>query len=594
MGHISEYQQQQLASEAVGTPGVDNSGSILAAGVEGLASALTKRQEALDRVQYTNAYYDYAQQDELTRIKLQREYGAQPEAFDEAYKAANAEIVQAKRDALPERQRAKFDTLVARRNASILPANLAWKFGQQNKLGLERVEEGGTTLAISAQTWTTGSDYLNGLREYRARFQEVDAPLLDAASAQTAEKKYVRNATIMYAASMLDTNNGGALQFKMDLEQNEEFKAQIIEAVGADGYARLQKQAEKGVARLMSEQTYDMVKGFAFDKAAMGKLNALLNAPAGIALAQAEQDVIVTENALEQLKKDPNAGLYTTQIAVLEEQLKQNTAMAEIARNRDDIEVKSDSGVIADLQVKILQATAGISTKKEKAELSSEVQADERRAAQGSSLFGTFTFDFISDKKDGTKASKSYSEYLQNLYKIKGEILTERLKGNLSNKDADKLLTKFAEPMSSLGQYDKLQGGDNVYVAAYSAFDEYAKTISLRVPDGTSAGDVRRARDTIRTRMMTQFAEQVALHKAAMATGGSPDFEPSATASQNLIGATIENFARALTPQKFRGLKEGQIVTVGGKPVKFAGYNRSTGQMAFETPASLDASLGNT
>lgn len=594
MGAISEYQRRNLVSEAVGTPGVDKSGVIVGQAVGEFASALVERQQALDKLQYTNAYYDYVQQDELNRVKLQRDFSAEPEKFQEAYSSLSAELTQAKRESLPERQRAKFDTLVSRRNASVLPNNLAWVYGQQNKLAFDRVEKGGTMLAMNAQAWASGDEFVNGLAEYRKRFKKVDAPVLDPATAQQAEKKYIANATIMYTSAMLDTNNGGALRLKMDLENNETFKKEVLEAVGPQKFSVIQKRAEQGVKRLMSEQTYDMVKSFSFDKDAMGKLDLLLNAPAGLALAQAEQDVMVTENALEQLRKDPNASLYTAQISVLEEQLKQQTAMAEIARNRDDMDVVPDYGVYSELQAMILQSVAGISTPTERAELATTVGEDEARSRRGRGLFNTLTFDLISDEttKD-TKASPEYSAYLQNLYRAKGEILAERLAGRISNKQADRLMSKFLEPLSTLGQYDRIQGGDNVFVEAYKAFDEYAQSVSIQVPRGTPQQEIAKSRDTIRARMMTQFAEQIAVQRKAMQGAGETDFEPSATVSSNLIGATIESFSKALTPKKFQGIKPGDPVSVGGKPVTFKGYDRSTGAMVFDTPASLDKTMEN-
>lgn len=597
MGTISEYQRQNLASEAVGTPGADRSGVIIGKAAEEFSSALVQRQQALDKIQYTNAYYDYVQQDEINRVKLQRQYSLEPEKYQEAYSAMSAELTQAKREELPERQRSKFDLLISRRNASVLPSNLSWVYGQQNKLALDRVEEGGTVLSLNAQSWVSGEQYVQGLSEYRKRFSEVDAPLLDPAYAQTAQKKYIANATIMYASAMLDTNNGGALKLKMDLESNDAFRKEVLEAVGPQKFSQIQKQAENGVKRLMSEQTYDMVKSFSFDPGAMEKLNLLLNAPAGLALAQAEQDVMTTENALEQLRNDPNSELYGAQISVLQEQLKQQTAMAEIARNRDDMDVVPDYGAYSDLQSKILQTVSGISTPKERAALASDVAGDVNRGGSLLDLVqfaATGTTDSAGNAGNRTiKANTEYSAYLQNLYKAKGEVLAERLAGRISNKQADHLLTKILEPLSTLGQYDRLQGGDNVFVSAYQAFDEYAKSAAIQAPGGSSPREVAAMRDTIRARMMSHFSEQMAVQRKAMQSVGDSEYEPSAVASSNLIGSTIETFSRALTPKKFQGIKAGDPVTIGGKPVTFKGYDRSTGAMIFDTPASLDKSLEN-
>ncbi len=619
-GSITPYQRSKLASEAVGTPGVDQSSAILGQAVGKaageIAGVLSARQEALDKIQYTNAYYDFQKQDELKRVELQNTYRSDPTKLNTAYLESSTEIQNSVREKLPESQRVKFDSLVSQRRAATQPDNLRWTFDRQNQLGLDRTAEFGDSLSLNAQTWVGADGFLKGMNDYRTEFKNTYAPILS--DPEKAEARYAKNATLMYLASMRDNNTGNAIQLRKDFEENQEFKQEIIKTLGTKEYARQEALARKQVSALMSEQTFDMVKEFTISDPAIGRINKLFSTPEGIAVSQAQRDVLTSENALDVLLKepnDPNSPDYAEKvkhIGLMQEQLKQDKMILEIASNRNNANVKTDVGVYAALQAKQIAAAVGLTTDSQRtASAEALAKAESRGVSDGPqgvvqnlmtvanpfdlnyakkaiALYGMVGVDF--NKRPGAQANQTYSEYLQNMFKLKGEILHERNQGNISDKDAHTLIAKLQGPMSTLESYDRIQGGDSEYVQAYKEFDDYAQNAAVRVPKGTPASQAKAMRDTIRTRMVSDFAERWA-DMQEQAAGMGQTF--GVNNAKVLIREIKANYNGKLAGAQYQGLKPKEdYITINGRPMRFTGYNPQTGVPQVDDP-SLDNNMRN-
>lgn len=593
MGTISKYKQKQLASSAVGTPGVSQAAGAVAASLSNVGDMLIQRQQTLDKAQYTNAYYDYVQRDELKRLELQRNLSNEPEKFREQYRLESNALAGEVKQNLPERMRPQFDLLVNKRHASMITKNITWTFNQQNKLGLDRVAEASSSYALTASTAVDSNQFLEQAAEFDLEFDNTYAPLVDPASGQQARDVSHKNALIMYTSSMMDNKNGGAFQLATDLKQNEGFRKFALETLGAKGFQTLSDRAEKQVMSLISEQAFDALQ--TADLGTRAAAQQLFEKPASVALAETEQAVIATRNALERLKLDKNASLYGEQIAILQEQLKQSELLSDIARNRDNHTVVTNEGVKTDLINKIFDATIGIRTTKERTELGENVSRDQLRAIdKGSRRFrplfgGVLGYLFKDDLKESV-ADQNYSGYLKNLYEVKGEILAERAKGNLTDKDANFLITKFAGQLSTLSQYDRVRGGNNDFVQAYNAFDSYSKSVTI---PGLSGQQSRKLRDVFRNRLLDSFVEKRAIMMDAISQTGE-EIPAEQIPTRSLVDATIREFAAAFVPAEYGALKPGKdYVMQNGVPVQFMGIDRTSGRMVLKTPKELTKNLNN-
>jgi len=619
-GTITEYQRSRLASEAVGTPGVDQSGAILGEAVGKavgeVAGMLQTRQDALDKIEYTNAYYDFQKQDELKRVELQNTYRSDPMSLNKAYLESSSEIQSKVREKLPEHQKAQFDSLVVQRRASTQPANLRWTFDRQNQLGIDRTAEFGDSQALEAQTWVGAESYLNGMQSFRAEFKETYAPILS--DPDEAENKYAKNATLMYLASMRDNNTGNSIKLRKDFEENQQFKEQVIKNLGVAEYNKQYEKAKKQVASLMSEQTYDMVSSFGFSDPAMGRINKVFDTPAGLAVSQAQRDVMVTENALDVMLRepnDPNSPDYAEKskhIEIMQEQLRQDSLILEIAANRNNATVKTDVGVLAELNAKVIATAIGISTPTQRAKAKEDLEKAEGRGIsdgpqgvvqnlltvanpfdldyvkKGIALYGMVGIDF--NKRAGAQANETYSDFLQNMFRMKGEILQQRNAGNISDKDAHTLIAKLQGPMATLESYDRIKGGDSEYVQAYQEFDSYASNASVRVARGTPASEVKAMRDKIRTRMLTDFSERWA-DMQEQASGMGQTF--GVNNAKVLIKEIKAGYNGKLAGAQYQGLKPKEdYINLNGRTLKFMGYNPQTGMPQVDDP-DLDRSMRN-
>ncbi len=612
MGTVSRYKQGRLASSAVGTPGLNRVAGAVAESVGRLANVIAQRQQALDNVDTQNRFYDYAQQDEIQRADLQKQHSLNPEAFQSAYLKSSGKLANQFRSKLSDRQKGTFDTLVKQRGVGTTKSNLRWTFDQQTKVALNGVEEGSTSFALVAGSLTSGDEFVEATTQYLEAFDQMYAPVLDPLTARSSRRKYVQNGARMYMASMSDNNGGGVIQLANDLKNNEEFKKIIIDAFDTKGLITLQKQADKQVVSFISEQGFDLLNGA--NKATVALVVELFDSPTGLSLAESEQNVIRTENALNIVRaKDPEGKVYGEHIKLLEEQLMQSQIINEIARNRNNKSIKTDMGIKAELQQKIKDATLGIHTTLERSTLAQGVAEDllgvgDRgfsfrdfvkrfslfsQVPEGGDPFGVGDKALVAptdiSKAEAKKGKKSYAEYLRVFYELKGEILAYRLAGLINDSTASMLIGMFASQLDTLDQYERLAEGTNDFAKAFNNFDRYAKNVSI---PGLSKEASRLRREELRTNMMDEFisrrftmVKQIELAGKGMGSQNVP--------ADKLIKDVRAKFARALIPSEYGALTEGDIIDQFGSPVEFVQINGTTGRMVLRTPKELDKTLGN-
>jgi len=620
MGKISEWQRQQLDSSAVGTPGLDQSGEMIAKTIGATTDAMIKRQQVLEDVEVTNAFYSFQTQDEVQRLKLQNQFKSQPEAFEQAYMQQHSQLSRDFRDKLPERTRARFDTLVGRRNASVVPQNVEWTFKAQNEKTLDLSNMTANEFIIQSGTRQDSKGFLEGVGQFREAFKSYAPALLNP---DKAEAKYLQEATKSYLYSRLDNNTGNPILLRRELETDEALKAHIVESLGVGGYNKFMNDAEKQVGLLMSEQTYDMTNTALNDPKIAEKYTQLLTDPRGIPVADAYRDVAMKTNALEAVLRDKDArelAESSGQIEVLREDLRQAELIKEISISRNNYAIKNDEGVVADLTNKVLTAALGVSTPSELEKLKEEMPvgvtpesgrsvADMGRDALGmvvnplnpfaaAGAAGRLSRDVLTSPMTvwknlrgggGGVADKPHSEILTRLLKVQGEVLDARNKGKINDKAAHTILNKILRPLATLSEYDSIQAGDSPYVYAMQHYDEIARNSVKRMGGGTPA-EREQAVDRARTRMMFQFVEQLAEINDPLAELTDSQLQLKGNGARALVQKVADDFLLAANA----GRKEGDVVIMpNGTVARYVSFDRTSGEAVLETPDGLDASLAN-
>lgn len=608
MGKINEYHRQRLVSSVVGTPGVDQSGVEIGNTVGKVADAFITRQHALDNAEVANAFYSYQMQDDVQRLKLQNQFKLQPEAFEQEYTRANSELTRSFRDKLPERTRSRFETLVGRRNASVVPQNQKWLFDAQNAKGMDLLNMTGNEFVMSAQTWGSAERFVEETGKFRETFKKDLAPLI--LNPDEAEKVYLKNATHMHLAAMMDLNNGNPVKLRYDLENNEDFKKQVVETLGASGYAKKLKEAQIQVKNLFSEQTYDAYAK-EFSPEARVKWDKMYNDPQGISVAEAENQVMLAEHALDTLMKQPTVDEAPEQVQALQAILEDRKLDLEHATFRSNHRVKADPATYEALQDMVLGIKMELpSGAKATKEFAAEVAGATKDVRDRPPTLGEDLVDAINPNpfkipkalearyrmagidfsKQKATAPENHTEQYIRMMEAKAEIKKARNAGKITDNQAHTLLTKFVAPLSTLEQYDRLAKGDSPFVKMREAADIYARNLVIDAPRGTPASELKKMRMNVRAKMMDRFADKLAFLTDVNSTLTPEDTQLRGAGADGLIASVLNEFASSY----YRGVKPGQnVIGTDGRVMEFGGVDPKTGRPITITPKNIKKSLGN-
>lgn len=599
MGKINEFQRQRLQSEAVGTPGVDQSGVEIGNTVGKVADAFITRQHALDNAEIANAFYSYQRQDDVERLKLQDQFKSQPEAFEQAYTETNSKLTRSFRDQLPERSRSRFDTFVNRRNASVVPENQKWLFGAQNAKGLDLANMTGNEFVMAAQTWGGADRYLEETAKYRETFQRDLAPLL--LNPDKAEEQYIKSATTLHLDSMLDLNQGNPVKLLKDLETNEPFKKALVETLGAAKFEQYQKAAEKQVRNLDLEQVYDTYTALTSPQE-IDRMDAWLTGKEQLSVAKLSQEVLTIENAIQAHESHEDSARAPEQLAVLKSKLDMTKLLQEIAVSRGNQDIKPDPVLEAQLQDMLMGFEVDIPKGEKLAEASVEVQGAVSKTVPRPESFGKtvlsnlatqgpFALLGVSGKNTSARAPENHSKHLINMYRGMGAVLTARAQKRITDQQASKLLTRFAKPLATFEQYDLLAKGDSPFVKMREAADTMARNLVINMPKGTPTEELRNQRIAIRSKIMERYAVKKeyldSVHSRL--TPGEQLLKSQGDAA--IQKSVIEEFASAFN---YGAAKGRTIITADGTARNVVDIDQRTGRVIFETPKNLNKSLKNT
>lgn len=610
MGKINEYQRQRLVSSVVGTPGVDQSGVEIGNTVGKVADAFITRQHALDNAEVANAFYSYQMQDDVQRLKLQNQFKSQPEAFEQEYTRANSELTRSFRDKLPERTRSRFETLVGRRNASVVPQNQKWLFDAQNAKGMDLLNMTGNEFVMSAQTWGSAERFVEETGKFRETFKNDLAPLI--LNPDKAEQVYLKNAARMHLSSMMDLNNGNPVKLRYDLENNEAFKKQVVESLGAAGYASALKTAQAQVKNLFSEQTYDAYAK-EFSPEARVKWDKMYNDPQGISVAEAENQVMLAEHALDTLMKQPTVDEAPEQVQALQAILEDRKLDLEHATFRSNHRVKSKPEVYAELQGLVLGIQGELpSSEKQKKEFAAETAAGTEGVRdrpltlseeissyvnplnvvkEGVNAFVRLqTFGGLEVIKTKSTAPETHTDQYVRMMEVQAEVKKARNRGDITDKQTHTLLKNFVFPMTQIEQYDRLAKGDSPFVKMYEAADVYARNLVIDAPRGTPTSELKKMRMNVRAKMMDRFADKLAFLTDVNSTLTPEDVQLRGSGADGLIASVLNEFASSY----YRGVKPGQnVIGTDGRVMEFGGVDPKTGRPITITPKNIKKSLGN-
>jgi hypothetical protein len=607
MGQINEYQRKQLASSMTGTPAADRSGQILGQSMTAFGNALTERQEALDIAEVSKAFYRYVAADTIQTAELQKEYlsnsDIDPLTFTQKYEERTTVLSQQFKEKLPSRVQGKFEILVEKQKAEKSVGNTKWVMDLQNRNALEGFQSLGDEFNLIAGQTTNVPDFMASLSAYDDGSLGFKA-LTTKSSYEATKKTHLQNMALSHLNGRMDIDNGGnPVALWADLEQNPEYRQKLSSILGEKALQKTEKNLDAAMTNMGIDRGFQ--KLLADDSGLIETSEKIFARDNKFGLNEMETMYQKEANSLTYMKNNNVKGVNDEAIKQAEKNLGVYADLVEIARYTNDVSYPTKPEVKAELIADINQVLLPFKETKIKKELAKAPTNIERQLAEQAgnvplSFGGIVTGSYIgktvvrsalesltgvpkdirAEKEEKVKAGKSVSEYMKELYEVKGKILAARKNKEITSSDARELIAKFAAPLSTLNSYDTVQTkGKNWFTTGFNSFNDYVRNVNLQ----GSAAENRTIRDTLKSQMMSRLSTEVSL------LGMEPTDE--------LISAAISNIKTSMSKQwysEFAQAKPGDTVMYRNRPVEFAGFDSNTGQPLTKVSTGLQKAVDNT
>lgn len=159
-GKITEYQQGSFSKQAVGTPGMDQSGAIIGKGLEELGNALIKRQEASDNLTAMDKFGEFEFKSTQKKFELQRQYQNDPMKYVTAAKEESMKLADEFTKGMPGGAAKKFKQLSMSSIAQDMEGNAKWAFARDNEIQVGKITSIKQNIALKASAAASPQDLL--------------------------------------------------------------------------------------------------------------------------------------------------------------------------------------------------------------------------------------------------------------------------------------------------------------------------------------------------------------------------------------------------------------------------------------------------
>ena len=604
MGKINEYQRQQLASTRTQVVSQDRSGEMVGKDVADFGAVMVKRQDILDTAEATKAYYKYAAADSLQSAELQKKYMNDPDldplSFGEEYGARTKVLAETFAQQLPGRVQAKFGLLVDKQQAAQTITNNKWVINQQNRNALVDFQDLSTSSVGIAGEAMSPDDYLKGREIYLAASESYRA-VTTPKSFDSATKATLKQQAGAYWNNNVDFRNGGnPAAFAESIRSNADVREKLQTDLGTKEFARL----EKNLGTMIKEM--GMYQGFqkllVDDKNLVEKVQKVYDPNNNYGLKEVSQELEEEINRRNYMVSTNKEGQNTPAIEQTNKNIQNLEVLKRISIYANDSSYASDIDTKSQLDSEIRLAMAPYGSKKFK-EVLAKVESDVgRKTAKQDTKYPWYAYlnpyvqggqiwragqaavtgvpmGIRAEKTENIKASKTVSQYMDDVYTMKGRVLEAVEAKKLTYKDGVNMISKIGL-LSSVEKYDALTAtGKNWFTEGYDAFNDYVRAINLNT--GTVESN-RQLRDDIRNQMTETYSSRIS------AFGDAPT---SSQKIQDTINQIKYEKNQQLHPE-FMGVKIGDFVNVGGRSVEFMGFSGNTGRVQIKAKG-LQKSLDN-
>jgi len=163
-GKITPYDPGNFSPSAVGVPGEDRSGQILAQGVNAIGAAIAKREDTTSTLEAMDQFgsFDLAYQQQ--KLDLQKQFKDEPAKYSTAVKEGSQKLVDQFSQGMSGDAAKKFRQMASSSLAQDAGNLAKWAFQRDNEIQVGRISSIKQNLAIKAST-INSADGLRGLRQ---------------------------------------------------------------------------------------------------------------------------------------------------------------------------------------------------------------------------------------------------------------------------------------------------------------------------------------------------------------------------------------------------------------------------------------------
>lgn len=213
-GKITPYNADSFSPSAVGTPGVDKSGQILAQGAEGLAQALIQREDTSNTLAATVKFGDFQVDYATKKLELQKQFRDNPNEFPAAAKAMSEKLADQYSQNMPEGIHKKFRSFTASALAQDGDNLVNWANKRDNEIQIGNVITIKQNVALEAQT----VDSAESLKGILFKFQDASTLARKVISPEADTELTTRYAKLAKENAMMSQIYAQPVKVLRDLE----------------------------------------------------------------------------------------------------------------------------------------------------------------------------------------------------------------------------------------------------------------------------------------------------------------------------------------------------------------------------------------
>jgi len=187
-GKITQYEVDSFSKQAVGVPGENQSGQILAGGVSKLAAALQQRQDASDTLTAMSQFGDYQFEYQTKKIDLQKQFQNDPARYPEAVREMASKLSDQYSKGAPGGVAKKFREFTTRSLVGDTDELVNWSNRRDQEIQIANIQNVKQNIALNAANVTSAAGLQAIMGDFAATHEVAQKFITPEADAELTKK----------------------------------------------------------------------------------------------------------------------------------------------------------------------------------------------------------------------------------------------------------------------------------------------------------------------------------------------------------------------------------------------------------------------